>query len=59
MFDACNMVLPVGFVVLFWPPGAACRILSFSDQGINPFPLQWKLGVLTTGLSGKSLAVGF
>ena len=26
-----------------------------SDQGLNPHPLQWKCGVLTTGPPGKSL----
>ena len=33
---------------------AACGILV-SQPGIEPTPLQWKLGVLTTGLPGKSL----
>ena len=28
--------------------------LMFPDQGSNPHPLQWKHGVLTTGLPGKS-----
>ena len=28
---------------------------QFPDQGSNPRPLQWKRGVLTTGLPGKSL----
>jgi len=28
---------------------------NFSDQGLNlPHPLQWKLGILTTGPPGKS-----
>ena len=27
---------------------------QFSHQGLNPHPLQWKCGVLTTGLPGKS-----
>ena len=27
----------------------------FPDQGSNPCPLQWKRGVLTTGLPGKSV----
>ena len=30
-----------------------------SDQGLNPHPLQWKRGVLTTGLQGKFLSVCF
>ena len=29
--------------------------LSFPVQGTNPYPLQWKNGILTTGPSGKSL----
>ena len=28
---------------------------QFPDQGSNPWPLYWKLGVLTSGLPGKSL----
>ena len=31
---------------------------SFPDQGSNLFPLQWKLGVLTTGPSGESQISG-
>ena len=27
---------------------------EFSDQGLNPSPLQWKRGVLITGPPGKS-----
>ena len=27
---------------------------QFPDQGSNPCPLQWKCGVLTTGLPGNS-----
>ena len=44
---------------------AACRLLvghvdqpswlvQFLDQGLNPGPLHWDLGVLTTGSPGKS-----
>ena len=29
----------------------------FPNQGLNPLPLQWKHGVLTTGPQGKSLTV--
>ena len=29
------------------------------DQGSNPGPLQWELGVLATGLPGKSLVRAF
>ena len=31
--------------------------LSFSNQGLNPHPVQWNLRVLTTGPLGKSLIV--
>ena len=34
----------------------ACGI-SFSDQGSNPGPLYWALGVLATGLPRKSLCM--
>ena len=27
----------------------------FPDQGVNLYPLQWKHGILTTGLPQKSL----
>ena len=41
------------FIYLFghttWHAGS-----QFPDQGSNPRPLQWKRGVLTTGLPGKS-----
>ena len=33
---------------------AACGIW-FPDQGLNPGPLHWELGVLSTGPPGKSL----
>ena len=33
----------------------ACGILV-PDQGLNPYPLQWEHGVLTTGLVGNSLS---
>ena len=32
---------------------------QFSDQGLTLYPLRWKLGVLTTGLPGKSPIVLF
>ena len=28
---------------------------KFLDQGLNPYHLQWKHGILTTGPPGKSL----
>ena len=33
--------------------------LSFPDQGLNPCPLQWKRGVLTTGPLGNSQHVSY
>ena len=42
------------FFLTFWPPFSACGILV-PLPGIEPSPLQQKLGVLTTGPSGKSL----
>ena len=41
-------------VFFFWLCNMACGIL-FPDQGLNPHPQQWNLGVLTTGLPGESL----
>ena len=32
--------------------------LKFTQQGSNPRPLQWKFGVLTTRLPGKSPGFG-
>ena len=37
--------------IYFWP----CRTAQFPKQGWNPSPLQWKLGVLTTGPPGNFL----
>ena len=42
------------FVCLFRPRCAACGILVPQPEGSNPCPLHWELGVLTTGLPGKS-----
>ena len=39
--------------IYFWLRGVACRILV-PQSGIEPMPLQWKLGVLTTGPPEKS-----
>ena len=39
---------------LHWVLGVAHGIL-FPDQGLNPGPLHWELGVLATGPPGKSL----
>ena len=36
----------------FWPAPHVGS--SFPDQGLNPRPLHWKCGVLTTGPPGKS-----
>ena len=30
---------------------------EFPDQGLNPQPLQWKCGILTTGRPGKTLGI--
>ena len=46
------------FILFFWLRCTACGIL-FPDQGSNPCPLHWELGVLTTGPSGKSLLYNF
>ena len=36
--------------------GVVCHVGSqFPDQGLNPCPLHWEHGVLTTGPPGKSL----
>ena len=40
------------FSFFFWPPCIACGILV-PNQGSNLYPLQWKCGVLTTGLPGN------
>ena len=37
------------FLSILWLAGS-----SFPDQGSNPCPLQWKLGVLTVGPPGDS-----
>ena len=47
------LLVCVDFFFFFWLHHAACRILV-PDQGSNSCPLQWKLGVLTTGPPGKS-----
>ena len=44
------------FCFLFRP---LLAILKFPDQGSNPCPLQWKRGVLTTGLPVNSLVRRF
>ena len=41
----------------FWLRSAACGILL--PQGLNPWPLQWKCGVLTTGPPAKSFLLHF
>ena len=42
----------------FWLHPMTCGILV-SDQGWNLYILQWKLGVLTAGLPGKSQLTSF
>ena len=42
--------------LFFWPRCMACGILvPWPGMESNPWPLQWKHGVLTTGLPRKSL----
>ena len=50
-FLGCSFYFSFFFFVLHH---TACGIL-IPYQGSNPRPLQWKLRVLTTGLSGKSM----
>ena len=40
-------------IFLFWLSPASCGI--FPDWGLNPCPVYWELGVLTSGPPGKSL----
>ena len=42
-------------VMTFWEEATPCSMwdLSFPNQGSNPCPLQWRVGVLTTW-PGKS-----
>ena len=37
----------------------AAHGIQFPDQGLNPSPLHWELGVLATGPPGKSLFLYF
>ena len=47
-------------LVLFWPLCMTWHVgPSFPNQGLNPCPLQWKFGLLTTGPPGKSLSTIF
>ena len=49
-------VFPLHFF-FFFGHGSGHVGSSFPDQGWNPHPLQWKLRVPTTGLSGNSLYI--
>ena len=41
--------------LFFW---AVCQVgSSLPNQGLSPYTLQWKHGVLTTGLPGKNFAI--
>ena len=53
-WEALNEEGVVGFIYLFLAIPHSMRDLSSPDQRLNPCPLQWKHGVLTTGLPGKS-----
>ena len=48
----CDIVMDLLFY-LFGPPAQLVES-KFPNQGLNPCPLQWKPGVLTTGPPGKS-----
>ena len=52
----CPLSKFVFFLFLFLAPHSMWG-LNFSDQGWNPYPLQWKPGVLTTRPPGKSLCL--
>lgn len=39
------------FPFFFWPHG----MQDLSQPGMEPVPLHWELGVLTTGWAGKSI----
>ena len=45
-------------LLFIWPCHVACGIIV-PQQGLNPYPLQWKHRVLTTGQPGKSLNLYF
>ena len=54
----CVCVCVCIIFIIFWSHYAACRIFV-PQRGIKPVPLQWKIGVLTTGPPGKSLHLLF
>ena len=57
--NACLHYIYFVFIFfLFRQCRMACGILV-PDQGWNPCPLQWKCGVLTTGLPGNSPPIFF
>ena len=46
------------FFFFLWGRGMLCSMGNLSShQGLNPHPLQWTCGVLTTGLPGRSQGV--
>ena len=49
-FDYVCIYIYIFFFFKFWDLDS-----SFSNQGSNPYPLQWGRGVLITGLLGKFL----
>ena len=59
-FSAHDLLKPFScwIIYIYRPYCVACRI-SVPHQGLNPCRLQWKHGVLTTGLPGKSPFVSF
>ena len=48
----------VSFPIVFFVLAVPCsmRESQFPDQGLSPYPLQWRRGVLTTGPPGKPQA---
>ena len=52
--DFVELMYAVCLAGFFWAHHAACGMLV-ACPGIDPCPLQWKCGVLTTGPPGNSL----
>ena len=55
------LLLLLLFYLFIYFFGCTVRHLGshFPDQGLNPCPVQWKHGVLTTGPPGKSSTILF
>ena len=50
----CSVGESVAFFFFFWAMLCGMQDPSYTHQGWNPCPLQWKCRVLTNGLPGKS-----